>query len=152
MRSLQKGEMHVITFRLDIANEKFLKDQTPLLEKGLELLSEIIFSPALEDGAFLPLYVSQEKRTLKQRIQAVYNDKMRYSNLRLIQEMCKDEPYALHVNGELDDVDGITPQSLYEAYQKRSAKTSSTFTSLGMWMSSRWIRTFPNTLKQTSGS
>lgn len=110
--------MHVITFRLDIANEKFLKDQTPLLEKGLELLSEIIFSPALEDGAFLPLYVSQEKRTLKQRIQAVYNDKMRYSNLRLIQVMCKDEPYALHVNGELDDVDGITPQSLYEAYQK----------------------------------
>ncbi|MBU8700027.1 pitrilysin family protein [Bacillus paralicheniformis] len=114
----KKGEMHVITFRLDIANEKFLKDQTPLLEKGLELLSEIIFSPALEDGAFLPLYVSQEKRTLKQRIQAVYNDKMRYSNLRLIQVMCKDEPYALHVNGELDDVDDITPQSLYEAYQK----------------------------------
>ncbi|PLC16808.1 peptidase M16 [Bacillus paralicheniformis] len=114
----KKGEMHVITFRLDIANEKFLKDQTPLLEKGLELLSEIIFSPALEDGAFLPLYVSQEKRTLKQRIQAVYNDKMRYSNLRLIQVMCKDEPYALHVNGELDDVDGIKPQSLYEAYQK----------------------------------
>lgn len=114
----KKGEMHVITFRLDIANEKFLKDQTPLLEKGLELLSEIIFSPALEDGAFLPLYVSQEKRTLKQRIQAVYNDKMRYSNLRLIQVMCKDEPYALHVNGELDDVDGITPQSLYAAYQK----------------------------------
>ncbi|MCU4668034.1 pitrilysin family protein [Bacillus paralicheniformis] len=114
----KKGEMHVITFRLDIANEKFLKDQTPLLEKGLELLSEIIFSPALEDGAFLPLYVSQEKRILKQRIQAVYNDKMRYSNLRLIQVMCKDEPYALHVNGELDDVDDITPQSLYEAYQK----------------------------------
>ncbi|MEC4201362.1 MULTISPECIES: EF-P 5-aminopentanol modification-associated protein YfmF [Bacillus] len=114
----KKGEMHVITFRLDIANEKFLKDQTPLLEKGLELLAEIIFSPALEDGAFLPLYVSQEKRTLKQRIQAVYNDKMRYSNLRLIQVMCKDEPYALHVNGELDDVDDITPQSLYEAYQK----------------------------------
>ena len=43
---LSKREMHVITFRLDIANEKFLKDQTPLLEKGLELLSEIIFAGA----------------------------------------------------------------------------------------------------------
>ncbi|MEC1260933.1 pitrilysin family protein [Bacillus swezeyi] len=114
----KKGEQHIISFRLDIANEKYLKDQTPLLEKGLELLSEIIFSPALEEGAFQPLYVSQEKRTLKQRIQAVYNDKMRYSNLRLIQEMCKDEPYALHVNGELEDVEDITPQSLYEAYTK----------------------------------
>ncbi|KKB71753.1 MULTISPECIES: EF-P 5-aminopentanol modification-associated protein YfmF [Bacillus] len=114
----KKGEQHVVTFRLDIANEKYLKDQTPLLEKGLELLSEIIFSPALENGAFDSLYVSQEKRTLKQRIQAVYNDKMRYSNLRLIQEMCKDEPYSLHVNGELDDVESITPESLYEAYTK----------------------------------
>ncbi|ASB89550.1 pitrilysin family protein [Bacillus sonorensis] len=114
----KKGEQHVITFRLDIANEKYLKDQTPLLEKGLELLSDIMFSPALKDGAFDSLYVSQEKRTLKQRIQAVYNDKMRYSNLRLIQEMCKDEPYSLHVNGELEDVEAITPESLYEAYTK----------------------------------
>ncbi|MFN2746291.1 MULTISPECIES: EF-P 5-aminopentanol modification-associated protein YfmF [Bacillus] len=118
----KKGEQHVITFRLDIANEKYLKDQTPLLEKGMELLSDIIFSPALEGGVFKPDYVSQEKRTLKQRIQAVYNDKMRYSNLRLIQEMCKDEPYSLHVNGELDDVDGITPESLYQAYTKAIAE------------------------------
>lgn len=88
------------------------------MEKGLQLLSELVFSPALENGAFLPLYVTQEKRTLKQRIQAVYDDKMRYSNLRLVQEMCKSEPYALHVNGEFDDVEHITPQDLYEAYQK----------------------------------
>ncbi|MDA7025797.1 pitrilysin family protein [Bacillus sp. CLL-7-23] len=114
----KKGEQHVMTFRLDIANEKYLKEQTPLLEKGLELIRDVIFSPALEDGVFHSLYVSQEKRTLKQRIQAVYNDKMRYSNLRLIQEMCKDERYALHVNGELKDVEDITPQSLYETYQK----------------------------------
>ncbi len=88
------------------------------MEKGLHLLSELVFSPALENGAFLPLYVTQEKRTLKQRIQAVYDDKMRYSNLRLVQEMCKSEPYALHVNGEFDDVEHITPHDLYEAYQK----------------------------------
>lgn len=31
----KKGERHVITFRLEIPNEKYLKDQTPLLEKGL---------------------------------------------------------------------------------------------------------------------
>lgn len=96
--------------------------------------------------------MSQEKRTLKQRIQAVYNDKMRYSNLRLIQEMCKDEPYALHVNGELDDVDGITPQSLYEAYQKAVSEDQLDIYVVGDVDGGRWIRTFPNTLKQTSGS
>ncbi|MBG9768114.1 EF-P 5-aminopentanol modification-associated protein YfmF [Bacillus vallismortis] len=113
----KKGERHVITFRLEIPNEKYLKDQTPLLEKGLKLLAEIVFSPALEGGAFQSQYVTQEKRTLKQRIQAVYDDKMRYSNLRLIQEMCKNEPYALHVNGEIEDVEAITADQLYETYK-----------------------------------
>ncbi|MFL6977367.1 pitrilysin family protein [Bacillus inaquosorum] len=118
----KKGERHVITLRLEIPNEKYLKDQTPLLEKGLQLLAEIVFSPALEGGVFQSQYVTQEKRTLKQRIQAVYDDKMRYSNLRLIQEMCKSEPYALHVNGEIDDVDAITADQLYETYQSAIQK------------------------------
>ncbi|PLS04539.1 EF-P 5-aminopentanol modification-associated protein YfmF [Bacillus halotolerans] len=118
----KKGEQHVITFRLEIPNEKYLKDQTPLLEKGLQLLAEIVFSPALEAGVFQSQYVDQEKRTLKQRIQAVYDDKMRYSNLRLIQEMCKNEPYSLHVNGEIDDVDAITADQLYETYRRAIQK------------------------------
>ncbi|MCY7876587.1 insulinase family protein [Bacillus spizizenii] len=107
----KKGERHVITFRLEVPNEKYLKDQTPLLEKGLQLLAEIVFSPALKGDAFQSQYVAQEKRTLKQRIQAVYDDKMRYSNLRLIQEMCKNEPYALH-----------SADQLYETYQSAIQK------------------------------
>ncbi|ALC81109.1 MULTISPECIES: EF-P 5-aminopentanol modification-associated protein YfmF [Bacillus] len=114
----KKGEQHVISFRMEVANEKFLSDQTPLLEKAMQLFSEIIFIPGLENDTFSAHYVSQEKRTMKQRIQAVFDDKMRYSNLRLVQEMCKDEPYALHVNGELEDVEQITEQDLYDAYQK----------------------------------
>jgi predicted Zn-dependent peptidase len=114
----KKGEQHIITIRVDIANEKFLKDSTPLLNKAVQLLSDIILQPALENGEFVAKIVEQEKRSLKQRIQSVYDDKMRYANLRLIEEMCKGEPYALHVNGELEDVDAITPKSLYDYYQK----------------------------------
>jgi predicted Zn-dependent peptidase len=114
----KKGENHIISFRMEIANEKFLSDQTPLLEKGIKLLSEIILEPVIEGEAFKEDIVTQEKRTLKQRIQSVYDDKMRYSNLRLVQEMCKGESYALHVNGEIEDVEGISPNSLYEYYQK----------------------------------
>ncbi|MDM5297998.1 pitrilysin family protein [Bacillus pumilus] len=113
----KKGENHVITFRLEMANEKYLKDQTPLLEKGIALLADLLFHPYLEDGAFSQIYVEQEKRTLKQRIQAVYDDKMRYSNLRLVQEMCKGEPYSLHVNGEMEDIEGITETTLFKAYE-----------------------------------
>ncbi|KKI92634.1 zinc protease [Bacillus sp. SA1-12] len=114
----KKGENHIISFRMEIANEKFLSDSTPLLEKGIKLLAEILLEPVLDGNSFKEEVVAQEKRTLKQRIQSVYDDKMRYSNLRLVQEMCKDEPYALHVNGEIDDVETITATSLYDYYQK----------------------------------
>lgn len=59
---------------------------------------------------------------MKQRIQSVYDDKMRYSNLRLIQEMCSGEPYALNVNGELESVNQINAENLFEYYQQALAE------------------------------
>lgn len=114
----KKGENHVISFTIEIANEKFLSDPSPLLKKGFELLAEILTKPNASDKAFDSETMEKEKRTLKQRIQSVYDDKMRYSNVRLIEEMCKGELYALDVNGNLDDVDKITPETLYEFYKK----------------------------------
>lgn len=113
----KKGEYHVITISVEIANEKFLSDNTPLLKKAFQFLSEILTKPNVQGNAFDQETVEKEKRTLKQRIQSVYDDKMRYSNFRLVQEMCKGEPYSLHVHGEKENVDQITPESLYQYYQ-----------------------------------
>jgi predicted Zn-dependent peptidase len=114
----KKGENHVMSFSLEIANEKFLNDPSPLLKKGFEFLAEVLNNPHASGNSFDKETVEKEKRTLKQRIQSVYDDKMRYSNFRLIEEMCKGEPYALQVNGEMEDVDQITAESLYQYYQK----------------------------------
>ncbi|MDN3014726.1 pitrilysin family protein [Paenibacillus sp. BSR1-1] len=114
----KKGEYHVMSFSLEIANEKFLSDSEPLLKKGFELLAEVLTKPNTSGNAFDKDTVEKEKRTLKQRIQSVYDDKMRYSNVRLLEEMCKGEPYALQVNGEAQDVDAITPENLYEFYKQ----------------------------------
>jgi predicted Zn-dependent peptidase len=114
----KKGENHVMSFSIEIANEKFLNDSSPLLQKGFEFLAEVLNNPNTNGNSFDRETVEKEKRTLKQRIQSIYDDKMRYSNYRLIQEMCKDEPYSLDVNGEMDDVDQITAENLYSYYQK----------------------------------
>ncbi|XJZ28561.1 EF-P 5-aminopentanol modification-associated protein YfmF [Bacillota bacterium Lsc_1132] len=114
----KKGEYHVMSFSIEIANEKFLSDPSPLLKKGFEFLAEILTRPHVNGKAFDKDTVEKEKRTLKQRIQSVYDDKMRYSNVRLIEEMCKGEAYALQVNGDKENVDTITAESLYEYYQK----------------------------------
>ncbi|MEK3886911.1 EF-P 5-aminopentanol modification-associated protein YfmF [Bacillus sp. FSL K6-3431] len=113
----KKGEQHIITFAMDIANEKFLQDQTPLLQKGIDLLREVLLQPNSENGAFDEKTVEKEKRNLKQRIQSIYDDKMRYASTRLVEEMCKGEAYAVPLNGDLDQVDNITASSLYEYYE-----------------------------------
>ncbi|SFA73150.1 MULTISPECIES: pitrilysin family protein [unclassified Bacillus (in: firmicutes)] len=127
----KKGEYHVMSFSLEIANEKFLSDPSPLLKKGFEFFSEILTKPHVKETAFHTDSFDREKRTLKQRIQSVYDDKMRYSNFRLVQEMCKGEPYALHVNGEMDDVEAITAESLYTYYQKAFAEDEMDFYVIG---------------------
>lgn len=114
----KKGEKHIITLRLDVANENYLSDRTPLFEKAVDLLREILFEPKAENEAFTESIVSREMQTLKQKMVALKDDKMSYANMRLIDEMCKGEPYSLHVHGyeeELKDMDG---RKLYGFYEK----------------------------------
>ncbi|HYK73123.1 MAG TPA: pitrilysin family protein, partial [Pseudoneobacillus sp.] len=114
----KKGEYQIMSFVVEVANEKFLSDPTPLLQKAMEFLAEILLKPNRENQAFHVETVEKEKKTLKQRIQSVFDDKMRYSNLRLVEEMFKDEPYSLHVNGQLEEVDTISAESLYQYYER----------------------------------
>ena len=112
----KKGEYHIMTFTLEIANEKFLSQSEPLLSNGIALLTEVILQPNIKENAFDSKTVEQEKRSLKQRIQSLNDDKMKYSSIRLVEEMCKGEPYGIEVNGIVEKVDSITPANLYDYY------------------------------------
>ncbi|MCA1040841.1 insulinase family protein [Bacillus infantis] len=154
----KKGEYHVVTFSMDIANEKFLSDPAPLLRKAFEFLAEILLKPNAQDGRFNEETVRQEKRTQKQRIQSVFDDKMRYSNFRLVEEMCKGEPYALHVNGEMDEVDSITPEKLYQYYERAFAEDQLDFYVIGdvepaevEAMAGEYLKFSPREPKQLAG-
>ncbi|MGG3519576.1 pitrilysin family protein [Bacillus pseudomycoides] len=114
----KKGEDNIISIYVDIANETYLQDAPPLFEKALSMLSDIVLHPATEGSGFLSSIVESEKRALVQRIEATYDDKMRYANERLIEEMCKVEPYRLSANGQKERVASITNETLYRYYQK----------------------------------
>ncbi|NMD69541.1 insulinase family protein [Bacillus sp. DNRA2] len=127
----KKGEYHIISFSLEVANEKFLSDPTPLLRKAIEFFAEILTNPNVSSSGFDSTTIDAEKRTLKQRIQSIYDDKMRYSNFRLVEEMCKDEPYALHVHGQMEQVDEITSASLYSYFQRAFCEDEMDFYVIG---------------------
>lgn len=114
----KKGEDHIISIYIDIANETYLQEAPPLFEKALAMLADIMQRPATEGKGFLQTVVESEKRALMQRIESTFDDKMRYANERLIEEMCKAEPYRLSANGQKERISAITNETLYQYYQK----------------------------------
>lgn len=112
----KKGDYHLLTFRLDIANERYIENAEPLLEEGLAFLRGAVLAPYLENGAFSEKIILEEKRNLQQRLEAVYDDKIRYANNRMLQHMFPEDPYRLQAQGELDRLEAVTADRLMTIY------------------------------------
>lgn len=118
----KKGDFHVISVRLEVANDKFIKNESSLIEEALYLLRDIIYEPKSIGKSFDPQVFSREKQTLRQAIESVVDDKMKYANMRLIDEMCIGERYSLHVHGYTEDLETLTAEQLYDYYMKLIAQ------------------------------
>lgn len=114
----KKGDNHIISVRLEVANQKYIANESSFFDEALTLFNEIIFQPHTINNAFEESVVDREKETLLQKMNAVIDDKMAYANLRLIDEMCKDEAYELHVHGYEEDLSSINSKNSYEYYQR----------------------------------
>lgn len=114
----KRGERHMMQFGIDLANEQYLREKTPLLRKGFEFFQEVLLSPLEEQGKFKEDYVQAEKNILQKRLQSLQDDKIRYSAKRLTEEMCQGEPFALYQYGQLADLDQLNAKDLYTYYQE----------------------------------
>jgi predicted Zn-dependent peptidase len=113
----KKGENHIITIRMELANKKYIPDNTDIMSEGISLVHELLYNTYTKDKRFDESIFNREKDTLRQKINAQIDDKMNYANMRLIDEMCKGEKYQLHVHGYEEDLDEITNDELYSYYR-----------------------------------
>lgn len=111
------GEYQIFGFKANMLNKKFAND-IDIEDETINLLCDLIFNPHLKNGAFDEAYVEGEKINLIDTIQAEINEKGRYAIKRLMSEMCKDEIFSISKYGEIEEVEKITADSLYEAYKK----------------------------------
>lgn len=110
-------DKHVITISLELVNERYLKDQTPLFEKGLELLREMIYNPLISDNQFDEIFVTQEKSLLSKKLNAMIDNKSQISFLNLLKYMLGEQPYRHLATGQVEYIADITPENLYHTYQ-----------------------------------
>ncbi|MFW5435253.1 EF-P 5-aminopentanol modification-associated protein YfmF [Paenibacillus apiarius] len=113
----KRGDYQIVQFRMDVINDTFVRSADSLLGQAFQFIGDVMTAPVTEEGVFRSKYVTEEKETLRQRIESIVNDKIRYAAERCIEEMCKDEPYRLHALGNRQDLDGIDAQSLHDKYR-----------------------------------
>lgn len=110
---IKKGEYQLIVFSVNLINENYIQNKVPVLENILNFLIDIVFN----QKSFNQDYFNQEKKNLELYIKALKNDKKSYAKLRCIEEMCKGEPYSVCEIGDLEELEKITCDSLFEHYK-----------------------------------
>jgi predicted Zn-dependent peptidase len=115
---VKKGERQILHIYMEVPNEKYLSEPAPLLEQAVQFVGDMLARPYLEQEAFAEKYVSAEKESLRKRIESLIDDKMKYANQRVTEEMCKGEPFALLANGRIEDIPAITGADLYRYFQE----------------------------------
>ncbi len=117
-RNYKRGEMQIVGFSAHVMDNSFTPDGTDILGGTLDLLCEMIFSPKITDGGFDKAYVESEKRSLTDAVKAKINNKAQYAYIRCQQEMCRGEAYGVQETGTVEDIEKITPDTLFSQYKK----------------------------------
>jgi predicted Zn-dependent peptidase len=112
------GERQVASFRLEVLAEKYTRRSEKITERGLELLRDVLFDPALERRTIPESVFRQEVENLRRHLRARVNDKAQYAAERLVEEMCQGEPYAVYEYGRLEDLDGIGAEETTETWRR----------------------------------
>lgn len=117
----KKGEYQVVYLNTGFVSDKYTVNGEKLFEKAGGLLLEILTDPVTENGLFLKDYFEQERENLVQRIRSRVNNKMFYSLLRCMEEMCKDEPFTVYEDGDEESAKTLTNDELMIRYRELMA-------------------------------
>lgn len=112
----KKGDLFSLSISVNFLKNEFISDGTDLLSEAISLLEEILYCPLLENGAFCERIVALEKEKAIAAIKSLIDNKRAYAAVRLIDEMCRTERYSIRANGTVEDMEAITPNSLYAHY------------------------------------
>ena len=107
----KKGEIQLTGLFADCLEDQYAGEA--VFSHLLDFVSELLFCPRTEHGAFVPELVSQECRNLQNAMQSVLDDKGAYCERQLLRAMCRGERYACGRLGEPEELDKIDVRTLW---------------------------------------
>lgn len=115
-RTYRRGGRILSEINLSSLSEEYLEKDG--LQESLKFLFEIINNPNVKDGKFEEESFQINYDKLKSAIQNEKEDPMYYSYTKFKEMIDKNQKYGPSILGTLEDLEKITPESLYKYYKK----------------------------------
>jgi len=110
----KRGDLQRFAVTAACIDDRFTLEGESVLKNVMSLVESTLFDPMLENGGFRASFVEQEKQNLKDYIAALINDKRLYSLEKCKEAMFENDVYGVYEYGDPEEIDKITPVSLYE--------------------------------------
>lgn len=116
------GDYQLLRMRISVINDKYTFENESLLSRATDMLLSLIFKPKAENGIFCNDDLNREKRKAIEHIKGEISEKRIYAKNRLIEEMYRGKSYGVPKCGTVEDVEKITGESLYKAWENMLKK------------------------------
>lgn len=110
------GNYNNLDIYLSVLHDRYTEEGN--FRKALDFLNEIVFHPDVLNQKFSLEKLEIVKTTAKSHLSSLKEDGASYSLLRLFETMDKNRVSSYRMVGYLEDLEKITPSSIYQYYQK----------------------------------
>lgn len=110
---IKSGETMLLELSLTAIDDRFALGDDKVTAQCAELLTDLVFDPIIKDGAFPEDIVEEEKRLLKEKLEAEKNNKRRYALSRCEEIMFANEAYGRHRYGTAESISQLTGRDIY---------------------------------------
>lgn len=115
------GSQSSINLYLTYLNEKYT--EPGMEEKSIELLGEVLFNPNAKNKSFDRNSFQIIKKNIEASLKSIKDNPGRYSIIRMLEHMDSNAEYSFREFGYAEDLEKITPENLYEFYEKIMKKS-----------------------------
>jgi len=111
------GGLQALRFRLEVPDGRWLGGRD-LLPEAVSLLGEVLFDPARTGDDLHEGHVRQEVDHHRQLLESRVLDREAYVGERLIEHLCRGEPYGRLEAGAVEDLGTVTPSALARLHRR----------------------------------
>lgn len=112
------GEMQALVLTAECTADRYAINGEKLTAACAELLLEMLFRPALENGVFREEDVLTERRCLAEEVRAEINEKRAYARRKAEQLLCPNEAYGIGRYGVAERIEALTPETVTAAWRQ----------------------------------